>query len=130
MIKKNPFEKYVNKFSEFNLWKKLKSYAKKAGQKTVYTVLLLFYAFKRKETPLWARNIILGALGYFLSPIDGIPDLTPFLGYTDDLGVMTFGMVLIAGYINDEVRAKARATLVKWFGEIDEEELKAVDKSL
>ena len=130
MIKKNPFQKYVNKFSEINLWKKLKNYAKKAGQKTVYSVLLMFYAFKRKETPLWARNIIVGALGYFLSPIDGIPDLTPFLGYTDDLGVLTFGMVLVAGYINDEVREKARSKMIKWFGELDEEELKTVDESL
>jgi len=130
LMKKNPFKKYASLFSEFKLWEKLKNYAKAAGQKTVYSVLLMFYAFKRKETPAWAKNIILGTIGYFLSPIDGIPDLTPFIGYTDDLGVLTFGMVLIAGYINDEVREKARAKLTKWFGEINEEELNTVDERI
>ena len=90
----------------------------------------MFYAFRRKETPGWAKNVILGAIGYFLSPFDGIPDLTPFLGYTDDLGVLSFGLVLIAGYINDEVRGQAKECLKKWFGEIDEEELKTVDEQL
>jgi len=129
-MKNNPFKKYNSLFSEFKLWEKLKNYAKSAGQKTVYSALLMFYAFKRKETPSWAKNIIIGAIGYFLSPIDGIPDLTPFLGYTDDLGVLTFGMVLIAGYINDEVRQNARTKMTRWFGELNEEELNTIDESL
>ncbi len=121
---------YSDNFSENKFWKKLKNYAKQSGLKTVYSALLLFYAFKRNETPKWAKNVILGSLGYFLSPIDGIPDLTPFLGYTDDLGVMSFGLVLIACYINEEVREKAKSKLSQWFGEINEDELKAVDDQL
>jgi uncharacterized membrane protein YkvA (DUF1232 family) len=74
--------------------------------------------------------VVLGALGYFLSPIDAIPDLTPFLGYTDDLGVLSFGLVLIAGYINEEVRGSARKQMTKWFGKINENELDEVDDSL
>ncbi|MEM6963132.1 MAG: YkvA family protein [Bacteroidota bacterium] len=130
MMDKNIFKKYADKFSELKLWEKLKNYAKQAGQKTVYTVLLLYFAFKRNDTPAWAKRVVLGALGYFLSPIDGIPDLTPFLGYTDDLGVLSFGLVLIAGYINDEVREKARAKMTKWFGEINEAELQEIDEQL
>ena len=130
IMKKNPFKKYSDKFSEFNFWEKIKNYAIQAGQKTVYTALLLYYAFKRSDTPAWAKRVVLGALGYFLSPIDGIPDLTPFLGYTDDLGVLSFGLVLIAGYINDEVRENAREQMTKWFGDINEEELNEVDDSL
>jgi len=121
---------YSDNFSENKFWKKLKNYAKQSGLKTVYSALLLFYAFKRNETPKWAKNVIIGALGYFLSPIDGIPDLTPFLGYTDDLGVMSFGLVLIACYINEEVREKSKIKLSQWFGEIDEDELKVVDEKL
>lgn len=127
---KNNFKKYADKFSEFKLWEKLKNYAKQAGQKTVYTVLLLYFAFKRSDTPAWAKRVVLGSIGYFLSPIDGIPDLTPFLGYTDDLGVLSFGLVLIAGYVNDEVRGKAREKMIKWFGEIDEAELQEIDEQL
>ena len=127
---KKIIEKYKNRFSEIKLWKKLKEYAKKAGVKTVYSALLLFYAFKRKETPSWARNIIIGVLGYFITPIDIIPDLTPIIGYTDDIGILSFGLVTIACYVNDEVKQNARTKLAKWFGDFDEEELAEVDKQL
>ena len=70
------FGDYIRFFSASNLWKKLRVYARKIGIKAVYTVLLLFYAYQRAETPSWAKNIILGVLGYFLSPIDAVPDLT------------------------------------------------------
>ncbi|MEL6987599.1 MAG: YkvA family protein, partial [Bacteroidota bacterium] len=71
-----------------------------------------------------------GALGYLISPIDAIPDLTPFLGYTDDLGILGFGLVTIAGYINDEVRIKSRQQLKRIFGNINLDELKEVDSKL
>ena len=90
----------------------------------------MWYAYKRKETPGWAKNIIVGTLGYFLMPIDVIPDLTPILGYTDDVGVLSVGLVTIAGYVNDEVREKAKTHLTKWFGEYDKSELKEVDDQL
>lgn len=127
---KNQTDKYKEFFSESKLIKKLKLYAKNAGIKTVYTVLLLFYAYRRKETPTWARNIILGAIGYFISPIDAVPDLTPILGYTDDIGVLSFGLVTIACYVNKEVKVKAKTKLKDWFGAYDEEELADIDNQL
>ena len=110
--------------------KKIQHFAKQAGLKVVYSVLLLFYAYRRTDTPLWAKRIIIGVLGYFISPIDMLPDLTPIIGYTDDLGVLSFGLVTIAAYVNDEVRIKARQKLRGWFGEFDVEELKEVDRQL
>ncbi len=127
---KNPFQPYVNRFSESKFWNKLRRYARSAGTKTVYSALLLFFAYRRRETPLWAKNIILGALGYFLAPIDAVPDLTPVLGYTDDLGVLAVGLVTIAAYVDDEVRGRARTQLGKWFKDVDEAELAEVDKKL
>lgn len=127
---KNIFKKYGNWFSEKKMWKKFKDYAKQAGLKTVYSALLLFYAYQRKDTPSWAKNIILGVLGYFIAPIDAIPDLTPIIGYTDDIGVLSFGLVTIACYVNEEVKEKARKRLGKWFSNYNEEELKEVDAQL
>lgn len=127
---KNPFEKYTKKFSEHGLWNKLKNFAKQAGIKTVYSALLLFYAYRRKETPAWAKNIILGTLGYFLAPIDAVPDLTPIIGYTDDIGVLSFGLVTIAGFINDDVRKNARTQLGKWFDQYEDKTLEEVDEQL
>jgi len=126
----NPFKKYAGQFSEGRLLKKVRSYFREAGLKTVYSALLLFYSFTRKETPVWAKNIILGVLGYFISPIDALPDLTPIIGYTDDIGVLSFGLVAVACYINDEVRVKARKKLKEWFGEYDLQSLSEIDSQL
>ena len=126
----NPFKNFKTDFSEGRFWAKLVRFAKQAGLKTVYAALLLFYAFKRKDTPLWAKNIVVGVLGYLISPFDAIPDLTPFLGYTDDLGVLSFGLVAIATYINDEVKEKARGRLNKWFKDPDETLLSEVENRL
>ncbi|MEM9918333.1 MAG: YkvA family protein [Bacteroidota bacterium] len=127
---KDLLKKYADKFSESSFWQKTKFYAQQAGIKTVYTALLLFYAYRRKETPAWAKHIIIGALGYFLALFDAIPDLTPIIGYTDDVGVLGFGLVTVAAYVNDEVRQNARERIKKWFGQVDESQLEAVDKQL
>jgi uncharacterized membrane protein YkvA (DUF1232 family) len=127
---KNPFEKYIKAFSENAFWMRMQKVVKNVGQKSVYTILLLYYSFIRKETPHWAKNIIIGVLGYLLTPFDAIPDLTPIIGYTDDIGVLTFGLVTIACYVNDEVRAKARERLEKWCGEVDEAQIEEVNKQL
>ena len=127
---KNPFNKYADFFSENSLLGKIKNYFQQAGIKVVYSALLLYYAFTRKETPVWAKNIILGILGYFIAPIDALPDLTPLIGYTDDLGVLSFGLVTLACYINKEVRGKAKGKLKDWFGEYDEEDLAEIDAQL
>ncbi len=125
---KNPFEPFVKLFSENRFLKKITRYARQAGTKTVYMALLLFYAYRRKDTPGWAKNIVMGALGYLISPLDALPDLTPVLGYTDDVGVLAFGLVVISAYIDGEVQSKARTRLKDWFGEVDSPSLDAVDE--
>jgi|LauGreDrversion4_1035100.scaffolds.fasta_scaffold21700_2 uncharacterized membrane protein YkvA (DUF1232 family) len=123
-------KKYAVFFSESNFWNTVQSYAKKIGVQSVYSSLLLFYAFKRKETPTWAKNIIIGVLGYLIAPIDLIPDLTPFIGYTDDLGVLGIGLVAIASYINDSVKLQAKTTLKVWFRNYDASEIENIDQKL
>lgn len=113
-----------------SIWNKISRFAKQAGAKTVYAVLLMFYAYKRKDTPQWAKRIILGALAYFISPLDFLPDLTPFLGYTDDLGVLSMGLVTVAAYVNDEVKSKAKNTLQTWFKQVDEKDIEEIDQKL
>lgn len=94
-------------FSLSNIIEHLQRYLTQLSTKGVYAALLLYYAWSNKNTPGWAKNIILGALAYFVSPIDGIPDLTPFIGMTDDIGLMCFSLVTIACYITEDVRTKA-----------------------
>lgn len=100
------------------------------GAKLVYVVLLLYYAYGRPDTPSWAKRIIIGAIAYFLSPLDAVPDLTPFIGFTDDLGVLSFGLVTIACYIDDHVRDQARTKVQDWMGDQDPRDYDEVDKLL
>ncbi len=129
-MKENPFKQYVDRFSESRFWQKLSHYARQAGIRVTYAALLLFYAYNRKETPGWAKRIVLGTLGYLISPIDVMPDLTPLIGYTDDLGVLTFGLVTIAAYIDKVTKEKAREKLKDWFGTYDESALEEIDRQL
>ncbi len=130
MMKKEHLDKFAKRFSVPAFWAFLRRNARLVGIKVAYAALLMFYAYNRKETPRWARRIVLGTLGYLLTPLDALPDLTPFVGYTDDLGILSFGLVTIAAYVNAEVKSKARHRLSDWFGKIDEEELAAVDNRL
>jgi uncharacterized membrane protein YkvA (DUF1232 family) len=116
-------QSFLRYFDENKFIEQVQTSVKVAGTKVVYGVLLLFYAHKRPDTPVWANRMVLGSLAYVLAPIDLIPDLSPFLGFTDDFGVLMFGLVSIAGYINEEVRANAKGQLYKWFGEVDPNDL-------
>lgn len=125
-----PSDEEIANVTEEKLWSKITSYAQKAGIKVVYSVLLMWYAYQRKDAPRWAKRIILGALAYFISPIDLLPDLTPFLGFTDDLGILGMGLVAIAAYVNEDVRTKAKERLSKWFKDYDDTDLKEIDDKL
>ncbi len=70
-----------------------------------------------ENTPAWAKATIIGSLGYFIAPLDAIVDLTPVVGYADDLGVLALALATVATYINDEVRDKAALKMQDWFGD-------------
>ncbi len=95
-------------FNLSDLLEYLKTGFKAYSLSLFYASMLLFYAYQNDNTPSWAKRIILGAIAYVLTPLDAVPDLTPFLGMTDDLGVVSFALVSIACYIDDSVREKAQ----------------------
>ena len=122
------YDKYSKYFSEQSLWDKLKNFGKAAGAKVVYAVLLLYYTFEDKGVGLKTKLSIAAALGYFILPTDAIVDLTPLIGFSDDLGILLFTLSAVAGSITPEIKAKAREKLNEWFGEIDPKELQDIDK--
>lgn len=102
-------------YSEEKLWLKLKRYAKAAGEQVVEKALLLYFASKNPNTPVWAKRTIYGALFYFINPFDVLTDLSPLIGYSDDLLVLTAALATIAAYIDDDVKAQAQQKLQQWF---------------
>lgn len=119
--------KYSKYYSENSLWEKIKEFSKQAGFKVVYVVLLLYYTMQDKSIGIKTRLSIAAALGYFILPTDAIFDLTPLIGYSDDLGVLLFTLSQIAVNVTPETKEKAKLKLADWFGEIDEADLQDVE---
>lgn len=115
-------------YSDASFWDKLKRYSKVAGMKVVYPALLLQYLMKSDDVPLKAKLILSAALGYFILPIDFIPDFAPLLGFTDDLGVLLLILRQMAVYVTPEIKEQARAHVRKWFGENECHQLDLLDK--
>lgn len=103
-------------YSEEKFWKKLTRFGKKAGSSVVYAVLLLYYTLQKPSVPKKVKATIIGALGYFILPIDLIPDFLVGIGYTDDLGALGIALFQVAMYIDDDIKTKARTKLTEWFG--------------
>jgi uncharacterized membrane protein YkvA (DUF1232 family) len=113
--KKNTDNKFEQEYSEKGFWDKIKNYARVAGESVLEPALRLFYAAQDDDTPAWAKSVVYAALGYFITPLDAIPDLTPLAGYSDDLGVLVAAVAAIAAHIKVEHKEKARETMGRWF---------------
>ncbi|MCR8643408.1 YkvA family protein [Paenibacillus sp. N1-5-1-14] len=113
----NDSSKYEKHYSEDGFWNKLKKNAIAAGQKVVYSGLILYYALDNPKISRRDKALIYGGLGYLIFPIDAIPDFVPIAGYADDLGVLLFAAARVALNIDANVRQQAKNKLVDFFGE-------------
>ena len=121
--KEEEMVRYAGHYEENAFWEKLKKFGRKAGFQVCYAALLLYYVLRSPDTSSKDRAKILGALGYFLLPIDLIPDFIPIAGYTDDLAALVWGVYCVIKGITPEVKAQAAVKLHEWFGNFDEKEL-------
>ena len=109
------YEKYSDDYSENKFWDKIKEVAKKIGLKTTSYALILYYVLQKKEVPFKDKMLITGCLGYFILPIDLIPDFIPIAGYTDDVAGMIFAIRKCMDYVDDEIKQNVSNKLVSWF---------------
>lgn len=98
-----------------SFWQKVKSVLMKAGVEVIKLVLTLYYCMRDDDTPQWAKGIIIGALIYFVSPVDAVPDFLPG-GYVDDLAVLGAAAATVVAHIKPEHRACAQAWIDDAFG--------------
>lgn len=106
---------YSKAFSDTAFWEKVKNYAKMAGSSVLEPALTLYFALIDKDTSSVAKATIIAALGYFISPIDVIPDVTPLVGFSDDLGILVAALSAISSQIKEEFKEKARDKMREWF---------------
>ena len=109
--------KYSNDYSEQGLFSKITGCVKKAGLSLIYKALQLFYVAQNPNVPMKIRAAIVAPLGYFISPVDLIPDIVPFAGFSDDAAVIAGALAIAHMFITDEVKQRAKDTLRKIFGD-------------
>ena len=121
------FMNYANKFSRKDCVEKIARIAKGAGAKLVYAALILYYTLQSDKVSATNKAMIIGALGYLISPLDVVPDAIPIAGLADDLGVLVFVLKKVWTDIDPEIQVKARKRLTKWF---DEDEIAEINDLL
>jgi uncharacterized membrane protein YkvA (DUF1232 family) len=91
-------------------WRKLRRLIGKLP--FVEDLVSAYYCAMDPTTPLTARAVLLGAVAYFVLPIDAIPDAFAIFGFTDDAGVLATAIAVAGSNIRDAHRAAAKRFLL------------------
>jgi len=102
-------------YSDERFWRKMARFGKRAGREGALKALQLYFVLKRPDVPFWAKSTIIGALGYFISPLDAIPDFIAGVGYTDDASVLAAALVAVSIYIDEDIKRQAESVLAHWW---------------
>lgn len=116
------FMNYASYFSATDFMDKIARVAKRAGSKFVYGALLLYYMLQSDRVSKADKALIIGALGYMISPFDVMPDAYPIVGLSDDMGVLLFVLKRVWTNVDPEIEQKAKEKLAKWFDADEMEE--------
>ena len=116
-ITEKELQKYEQHYSDASFLEKATKYGKLIGINALYKAVQLWFVMQKPDVPAGTKAVIMGALGYLIAPLDFLPDLLPVLGYTDDLVAITFALIKVQGYIDEEVERKSKKLLTKIFGE-------------
>lgn len=92
------------------MWEKLKRWARTLESDG----LTLWFCCRHPDMPLLAKIPALLVVGYFLSPIDLIPDFIPVLGYLDDLILVPVSIYFILKLVPEPVLIASRAEAELW----------------
>jgi uncharacterized membrane protein YkvA (DUF1232 family) len=76
-------------------------------------LLAAYYCAFDHRTPLKVKGTLIGALVYFVLPMDAMPDIMPVLGFTDDAAVIATAIKLVASHMRPEHRTAARDAVAR-----------------
>ena len=100
-----------------NLWEKATMNASNAGRTLIEQAFTLYYCLIDEDTPAWVKTAILGALIYFINPVDAIPDFIAGVGYVDDASVMAGAFIAVSAHIKPEHKERAKKQADTIFGD-------------
>ena len=92
------------------MWEQLKRWAAKLKIEG----MTLWFCCRHPDMPWLPKILALLVVGYFLSPIDLIPDFVPVLGYLDDLILVPIGIYLTLKLVPQHVIAECRVQARDW----------------
>ena len=115
-ITEKELQKYEQHYNDSSFLDKVTKYGKLIGITALYKAVQLWFVLQKPDVPAGTKAVIMGALGYLIAPLDFLPDLLPVLGYTDDIVAITFALIKVQGYIDEEVERKSKRLLTKIFG--------------
>jgi uncharacterized membrane protein YkvA (DUF1232 family) len=93
-------------------WGRLKRVAKRIP--FTEDLLAAWFCARDPATPRRVRLTLLAAIGYFVLPLDALPDIMPFLGFTDDAAVIAAVIAAVASSITPAHREKARQAMAEF----------------
>lgn len=76
-------------------------------------VIAAYYAMLDPRTPAKSRLILIGALAYFVSPFDVVPDFLFAVGFVDDVSILLAALAAVRSSIREEHREAARRALAE-----------------
>jgi len=76
-------------------------------------LLAAWFCARDPATPRRVRMTLLAALGYFVLPLDALPDIMPLLGFTDDAAVIAAALAAVASSITPGHRERAKQAMTE-----------------
>lgn len=99
---------------EKRFWKKLKRVLSRVP--FAEDLVAAYYCAVDPETPGYVRAVLLGAVAYFVLPIDMIPDVLAGLGFTDDASVLAAAVAAVGRHLRPQHRQRAKLALERIAG--------------
>jgi len=90
-------------------WRKLKREA--ASLPFAEQLLTAHYCAFDRQTPLYAKGVLVGAIVYFVVPDKFIPKYVSLIGLADDAAVLAAAFKTVSSHIKPEHKEAARRTL-------------------
>jgi uncharacterized membrane protein YkvA (DUF1232 family) len=100
---------------ERKFWDKLRKYIRHVP--FVGDLIAAYHCAIDDATPLHVKAVLFGALAYFIMPIDLLPDVFTWVGFTDDAAVLYAALRTIAPHIKDSHRRQAKVAIDRLAGD-------------
>ncbi|BCS96404.1 hypothetical protein DSLASN_20360 [Desulfoluna limicola] len=105
---------YSEHYNEQSFGRKVEALPGGARKKVLQKAATLYAIMTEPAVPAWVKASIVGALGYFVCPLDLVPDVLPGVGFIDDVALMGLLIVEIGAYVTSSVQQRAEAFREQW----------------